>query len=256
MPAGMHGNGHHVAAIYDHMTKGALSATDCATLTVQMNRLIAATKGLETKGKAEAAGWIETANYLPGVGTHHSKGAFVLPTPGHADTFRSPPFDPAKPEFLIYGGETADAPLVGVAYQYIGKGDPPPAFAGTNDWWHQHNKTCVGGGGKILAGAEEIPDADCQKLGGFNVQLTGPGGIFGSNGNWLLHVWLAPYEYRPDVFASANPCVLATAVAPLGDPCWKTAHRDASLGIPPGAHDMGNMGNMPGMSHAAVTTSG
>ena len=42
MPAGMHGNGHHVAAIYDHMTKGALSATDCATLTVQMNRLIAA----------------------------------------------------------------------------------------------------------------------------------------------------------------------------------------------------------------------
>lgn len=250
MPPGMHGNGHHMSEIYAGKTKGPLSDDDCAALTEQMNALIKTVQPYPTKGAAEAAGWVETANYLAGVGTHHSKGAFALPKPGQADSFHTPPFDPARPEFLIFGGETASAPLVGVAYQFIGKGDPPAAFAGTNDWWHEHHKTCVGGGGKILAGAEEIPDDECRQLGGSNITLTGPGGIFGNNGNWLLHVWLAPYEYRPDVFASANPCMLDTGVAPTTDPCWKTAH-GAGTGS---TADSDGMVNMPGMHHPATTT--
>lgn len=249
-PVGGHGNGHQMSPVYADETKGALSDTDCAALTEQVDALHAATSDLETKGAAEAAGWVETAEYLKGVGTHHSKGAFPLPAPGEADSFHTPPFDPATPMFLIYGGESADAPLVGVAYQFIGKGDPPPAFAGTNDWWHEHNKTCIGAGGKILAGAEEIPDTECTEIGGHNIVLTGPGGIFGNNGNWLLHMWLAPHEYRPDAFASGHPCMLDTAIAPSSDPCWEIAHRDAAAAAA-AEPDMSDMDHSSGDPHGA-----
>lgn len=237
-PVSGHGNGSHISEIYVGKTKGPLSDADCATLTVQLDELIAATSDLQTKADAEAAGWYELAEYISGLGTHHSK-SFALPTPG-APSAPAVRFDPTTPTFLIYGGEQDDAPLVGAAFHFIGKGDPPEAFAGTNDWWHEHNTTCIGPGGKILAGAKEIPDADCTALGGANIKLTGgPGAIFGDNGNWLLHVWLAPYEYRPDIFASGHPCLLETGVAPDRDPCWEIARRDPSLGAPPtadGAH--------------------
>ena len=32
-----------------------------------------AVRGLETRGKAEAAGWVATVPYVPGLGTHHVK---------------------------------------------------------------------------------------------------------------------------------------------------------------------------------------
>jgi hypothetical protein len=235
-PVSGHGNGSHVSEIYVGKTKGPLSDGDCVALTSQLDELITATEDLSTKADAEAAGWHELAEYISGLGTHHSK-SFVLPTPGAPDSGRA--FDPASPTFLIYGGEQDDAPLVGAAFHFVGKGDPPEAFAGTNDWWHEHNTTCIGPGGKILAGAEEIPDADCAALGGANIKLTGgPGAIFGDNGNWLLHVWLAPYEYRPDIFASGHPCLLESGIAPFADPCWEIARRDPALGPPAvdGAH--------------------
>lgn len=232
-PVGGHGNGSHVAEIYAGKSKGPLSDDDCTALSAQISELVAMTEGLDTRGAAEAEGWYEIAEYIGGLGTHHTM-SFPLPTPGDADGFATPPFEVAKPTFLIYGGESVDAPLVGAAYIFIGKGDPPAAFAGENDWWHEHNTTCIGAGGKILAGAEEVPDEECTALGGHNIRLTGPGGFFGDNGNWLLHVWLEPYEYRPDIFASGHPCMLETGVAPMDDPCWETAHRDPSEGPPPG----------------------
>jgi hypothetical protein len=147
------------------------------------------------------------------------------------------PFDPAKPNFLIYGGPNPDAPLVGVAYAFFGSSTPPEAYTGGNDWWHLHSKICIGPDREILAGAEEISDAQCAALGGTQrnlAQLPGvPAGS--SSGIWLLHVWMVqPYEYRPDIFVSGHPCLVASGVLPQSDPCWATAHRDPSAAPPPG----------------------
>ena len=239
IPPSGHGNGSHVSKIYAGKKKGPLSTTDCAAMTVQWNAVIAATKNYGTRAKAEAAGWHAAADYVVGLGTHHTRGS-IIPKIGDAQT----PFRPDQPNFLIFGGTTGDAPLVGVAYTYIGQGVPPAGFAGGNDWWHEHPTVCIASANKILAGAEAIPDRDCTKLGGFNIHLTGKGGIFGEkNTFFMLHVWLPPYEYRPDVFVAGNPCLLPTGLAPKDNPCWKVLSRDPSLGLPPsagGAHDMGH----------------
>jgi hypothetical protein len=224
-------------------TKGPLSWADCTKLAGQLDQVLAATRGIETKAKGEAAGLRGVGEYIPGLGTHHGQLSTMtlLPDAGSAPTT----FDPGKPQFFIYGGPQANAPIVGVAYTNFDVGAAPPeGFAGGNDWWHEHNKLCMGGGG-ILAGAEEVSDEQCTALGGRNLQITGAGGIFGDRQNWVLHLWLPPYEYRPDLFASGNPCLLANGVAAEDDPCWQIAHRDPSLGPPnppttSGDHDGGH----------------
>jgi hypothetical protein len=140
-------------------------------------------------------------------------------------------FEVTRPAFLIYGGLEPEAPLVGVAYVVSGTSDPPEAFAGSNDWWHLHQKICFGPNGDTLAGAEEIPDEECAALGGTQRDL-GPG-------VWLLHVWMVPdYELRLDAFASGHPCLGETGPLPWEDPCWETVRRDPSQGLPPGTgHD-------------------
>jgi hypothetical protein len=224
-PPGGHGNGNHVHPIYQGMTKGPLSWADCLVLSNQMDVALAAVQGLETRAASEAAGWRELAEYIPGLGTHHSKEFFL---PGS----ETPPFDPAKPQFLVYGGTGPDAPLVGLSYAASGRdGNPPEAFAGTNDWWHLHKKICMGSGRKILAGAEEIPDEECAALGGRQISL--------GEGIWLLHLWIMPdYQLKFDVFVSGHPCLGETAPLPREDACWEEiANHDPADGpLPGGGH--------------------
>jgi hypothetical protein len=303
MPPSGHGNGSHVSSAYAGKSKGPLAWDDCQKLAEQLDRVVAITRGLETRDKGEAAGWLPVAgDYIPGLGTHHGKmgamggmgggstpgsipgvdvqaltrclgdrgidvrggsmpnftdpaftdalracgaplpaGGSPMAVPGAIPGQGSGTFDETAPQFLIYGGPQPDAPLVGVAYTYMGKGGPPEGFAGGNDFWHEHNKICMGGTG-VLAGAEEVPDDHCASLGGHNVQITGPGGVLGDSGNFVLHLWLPPYEYRPDLFVSGNPCLLDSGAAPKDDPCWQAARRDPSPGSPAhaaGAHDGG-----------------
>jgi hypothetical protein len=220
-PLGGHGNGNHVHPIYDGMTKGELSWDDCMALAAQFDRALDVVKDVRTRAAGEAAGWREIAQYIPGLGTHHVRGPFNPRDPSPDG------FDLTKPTFLIYGGTAPDAPLVGLSYAAPGTANPPPAFAGTNDWWHLHQKVCVGQGGTILAGAEEIPDEECTALGGRQVNL--------GSGTWLLHLWIVPpYLYRLDAFASGHPCLGETAPLPWDDPCWEIANRDPRDGLPPG----------------------
>jgi hypothetical protein len=213
------GNGSHVATVYEGKHKGALNEADCRQLKQQFDQANAATEGLETRGAAEAAGWHEIAQYIPGLGTHHIKGSY-------RDIFNAQ-FDPAKPVFLIYGGLDADAPLVGLSYVASGESDPPAAFAGTNDWWHLHQRICLGPAGDILAGAEEIPDEECTALGGRQIDL--------GAGFWLLHVWMVPdYELKLDVFASGHPCLGETEPMDRDDPCWDHVDRHPADGVPAG----------------------
>lgn len=243
-PIGGHGNGSHVAPIYEGMEKGKLSWDDCFQLGRELDEVTAAVSDVLIRSAGEAAGWREVAEYIPGLGTHHAKGFFGggdgPPTGDDGDdsgddggdgdgppTFDLPPFDPAEPTFLIYGGEGPNAPLVGMAYAAPGTSDPPEAFAGNNDWWHLHQKICIGPDREILAGAEEIPDEECEALGGRQIAL-GPG-------IWLLHVWIVPhYQFQPDVFASGHPCLGEGGPLPWEDPCWELANRNPALGLPPG----------------------
>jgi hypothetical protein len=223
-PPSGHGNGSHVNPAYAGKTKGPLAWDVCLQLAGQLDQTLGAVRGLETRAKGEAAGWMGFGQYLPGLGTHHGKLANL-----------SAPFDPAKPTFLIYGGKTGDAPLVGVAFRVANTTVPPEGYAGGNDWYHGHTKVCVGGTG-ILGGGEEMADADCAALGGRNVAI-------GQSGDLLLHVWLPPYEYRPDVFVSGHPCLLADGIAPPSDPCWELARTDPSdlpATPPPAEHDGGH----------------
>lgn len=223
-PIGGHGNGNHVHPIYEGMTKGPLSWDDCLQLGRELDQVIAGLWGLSTRSAAEAAGWRDVAGYIPGLGTHHSKELIPGLTPR--------PFDPTKPDFLIYGGAAPDAPLVGLGYAAPGSSNPPAAFAGTNDWWHLHQRICFKPGQGVLAGGEEIPEEECTALGGRLFTL--PGG-----GVWLLHVWIAPnYQLKLDVFMSGYPCLGETGPQPREDPCWEIVNRDPALGPPPGhGHD-------------------
>jgi hypothetical protein len=257
-PIGGHGNGSHVHEIYQGMTKGMLGWTECQRLSNQFDALLVAMDGLDTRGEAEAQGYRELAEYIPGLGTHHARFSFrgnpggggeapppppEGPEPAGEGDPPPPPLDPSRffggltfevtsPAFLIYGGQQPEAPLVGVAYAFPGTSDPPEAFAGSNDWWHLHQKVCFDAeNGNILAGAEEIPDEECAALGGTQRNL-GPG-------IWLLHVWMVPeYALRLDVFASGHPCLGETGPLPWEDPCWETVRRDPAEGLPPGTgHD-------------------
>jgi hypothetical protein len=238
-PIGGHGNGNHVHEIYQGMTKGPLGWAECRHLANQFDALLAAMDGLDTRGEAEAQGYREVAEYIAGLGTHltlftfggNPDGPDPEPPPDPSQLFEGLTFEVTSPAFLIYGGQDPEAPLVGVAYALPGTSDPPEAFAGSNDWWHLHQTVCYGPEGDILAGAEEIPDEECEALGGMQRDL-GPG-------IWLLHVWVMPdYQLRLDVFSSGHPCLGETGPLPWEDPCWDTIRRDPSQGLPPDAgHD-------------------
>jgi hypothetical protein len=231
-PLSGHGNGHVMNPIYADKHKGPLTWADCLTLSRQLDQTWTAVRAYDTKAKAVKAGFVPAANYTPGLGTHHT---FL---PGAYSGGLLGAFDPAKPAFLTYGGDADDAPLMGVSFTFVGK-IPPPAYAGENDWWHQHTVACFETNPtsfppKDLAEAEEITDEACRALGGTPTKL-GPGA-------WLLHLWLPPHEYRPDIFASGHNCLMHDGVAPDSDPCWTIAHRDPALGLP----DTG----MPGDDHS------
>jgi hypothetical protein len=214
-PPSGHGNGSHMDPAYAGRTKGPLPWDTCRQLAAQLDQTLGAVQGLETRGQAEAAGYFAMGAYLPGLGTHH----------GTFQTLNYTTFDPAKPTFLIYGGNAKTSPLMGVAWRVPNNpAAPPEGYVGGNDWYHKHSRICTAPG---LAGGEEVTDEDCKALGGTNVTI--PGG-----GDYLLHVWLnQPYEYRPDIFVSGHPCLMADGVAPMTDPCWETAHKDPSLVTPP-----------------------
>jgi hypothetical protein len=229
-PLSGHGNGHVVHPIYAGKVKGPLSWGDCLALSRQLDSVWAAVRGYDTKAKAVKAGFVPAANYTSGLGTHHT----FLPGAFSGALFGT--FDAAKPQFLTYGGDGDDAPLMGVSYTFVGT-TPPAAYAGENDWWHEHTKACFEANPtsfppRDLAQAEEISDEACRALGGVPTAL--------GNGAWLLHLWLPPREYRLDIFASGHNCLGKDQVAPDSDPCWEIAHRDPALGLPAGHDDPGD----------------
>jgi hypothetical protein len=89
-PPSGHGNGGHVHPFYEGKIKGPLSWPDCLKIGAELDSTVAATRGFETKGKAEAAGWRQAAPYIEGLGTHHVRGGggMGVPTGEEAERIR------------------------------------------------------------------------------------------------------------------------------------------------------------------------
>lgn len=193
------GHGDHGEEHYAGMEKGMLSWDDCLVLSQNFDNAVEFAQQYPTLGDAEAAGWVRTVNYATGMGTHHrNPNSGVLPAPGV--------FDPDEPTYLQYGGNSADAPLVGMSW-YVNSGSMPPAgFVGDNDWWHVHPQLCFRNG-------LVIRDGPCQP---------GDGGVtLNLEDYWMVHAWIVPgWEFKPDVFVNHHPCLEAGGPAPDDDPCW------------------------------------
>jgi hypothetical protein len=136
-----------------------------------------------TAADAAANGYPKLTMYFPGLGAHYIDLGLL---------FDNAPFDPARPETLLYGGDGPDAQLVGINYIVYSGTEPPAGFAGTWDVWHEHPSLCLVGG--IVIG--EQPAAECQSLGGTWLDFSG---------FWLLHVWSIPgWEAPEGIFSHEN----------------------------------------------------
>lgn len=181
--------------------KGELSWDDCLAVSSDFDEVMKFAMQWPTRGQAEAAGWTASANYAEGQGTHHALGSPLSST-----------FDPHRPTFLMFDGNTADAKLVGVAwFVYHPGGTPPDGFPGNNDWWHQHPILCMSSQTGLI-----IFDGPC------------PPGTAGNTVNlpdyWLLHAWIIPgWQHLSDVFVGHHPCLLASGPATPDDECWADA---------------------------------
>jgi hypothetical protein len=117
-----------------------------------------------TLAKALRAGFTLAAEYAPGLGSHYMKYSLIYK-----------PFDPAKPDMLLFDGDVPTSKLVGLAYYVYDSQGPPEGFAGSFDEWHQHPYTCVG-----PHGAHFDKDDDA-------IECRGRG-----RNAWMLHLWVTP----------------------------------------------------------------
>jgi len=134
-----------------------------------------------TAASAVAAGYQQVTAYIPGIAAHYLRV-------GQVDGL----FDPAQPEFLLYG---RNGQLVGVAYYAVGAA-PPAGFAGGADMWHQHLDLCIDPHTLMVIGGERTPPDQCAARGGV---------ILGGQDRWLLHAWVVPgWESSEGVFSHTN----------------------------------------------------
>jgi hypothetical protein len=178
--AGNSGHGHRGPVPFqplDAATREALAAQVAAS-----NAFVAAHP---TAADAEADGYRRITPYVPCIAAHYIKG-------GELTT----PFDPNKPEIVLYDGTEPTSKIVGLSYlQFATKDQAPEGFAGPTDPWHVHEQLCLGGGGVL--GDESTTEEDCAARGGRVAKL----------GNlWMNHMWNVPgWESRWGLFSSEHP---------------------------------------------------
>ena len=185
-------NDGHTSAFFAFYTtpKGPLSQNDCLVVSADIETARDFAAHYPTVAAAQAAGWVQATVYTPGQGVH-----FVDPTR------RTGPFDPNRPNYLMYNGTAPTNNLVGMMFLVdTGSSTTPPAgFPGGNDQWHNHGLLCVKGG--VVIG-EIGENGMTQSL------CTGEGGVVTDlSTQWMVHVWLPVYAgwQATDIFNVDHP---------------------------------------------------
>jgi hypothetical protein len=185
-------NDGHTTAFFNFYTtpKGPLSQSDCQMVDVDIQTARNFASHYPTVAAVEAAGWKLATVYTPGQGAH-----FVDPSRVTG------PFDPEKPNYLMYNGTSPTNNLVGMMFLVdTGSSTTPPAgFPGANDHWHNHGPLCVRNSDQVVIG--EIPPmtaAQCTAQGGTVTDLSS---------QWMVHVWLPVYAgwQATDIFNVSHP---------------------------------------------------
>lgn len=226
VPNSVTGPGMGSVNFYAGVTRQALDYTTCKEVALQFDQAKTYAKQYPTLGDAQAAGFKNTFDFIPGMGTHTGRDTItpamladpnfdklnpIIPNSAIDDVF-----DPAHPEFLQYNGNTPGSVLIGMSY-YVRTttGLPPEGFAGSNDWWHHHPTLCFNPTTAVAFGANTT-DAGCAASGGVNVHL---------QNYYMLHIWVVDgIEYLGDIHAPMHPCIVGTgAIFDMNDPCHHSA---------------------------------
>jgi hypothetical protein len=180
------------ATFYPEM-KGPLNTTDCKALRRDLRAARSFALQYPTAAEAVAGGFRFIAPYV------HGQGAHYISSEGIGSTI-----DPTKPNLLLFGGNSPNARLVGMAWIVnSGQAPPPVGLPGNNDHWHRHMSLCFANG--IVVG-DGISDAACSARGGSNID---------TSNLWLLHAWrIQDWLYMPDVFRPHHPRLMDTPPTP------------------------------------------
>ncbi len=168
---------------------------DRATSAEQLQAASDAACALRTTADAARAGYVRSANFTQGVGTHWTNWNLV-----------DEPFDPARPAMLLYANLAGVTQLIGFSY-WLRTSDPagPAGFAGGADFWHRHYGMCFEPSG--LLDREDIRAP----------ALCDPGETY-VNGRdmWMLHAWIVPGSANAwGTFAGLNPQLCSRTVADI-----------------------------------------
>jgi hypothetical protein len=148
---------------------------------------------LRTPADAARAGYVLSANYDEGIGTHWTNWRLV-----------DAPFDATRPSMLLYGPRLGETQLVGFSY-WVRTSSPtgPDGFAGTADKWHRHFGMCFDSTGMLERENVRSPRL-CH------------GTFVNGTDIWMLHAWVVPGA--PNVwglFAPLNPQLCRRDVADI-----------------------------------------
>jgi hypothetical protein len=143
-----------------------------------------------TAADAMKDGWFKATRSLYGIGAHYVRSNIL-----NAST----PFDPMRPNILLFDGEGPDAKFAGVSY--LVAGTAPKGFVGPYDSWHTHQSVCVKGGTIVSLNEPGSPvwysEPECVAAGGAVLPLAS---------DEMLHVWIGPdYIKGAPIFAHDHP---------------------------------------------------
>ena len=119
------------ANFYPEM-KGRLSGRDCRHLKANLTASRRYAAQFPTAADAMAAGFHMIVPYVHGMGAHYI-GPDGIPTT----------VNPDRPNFLLYGGNGPDAPLVGLMW-FVNSGQAPPVDGGSGSDGGRHEMSKTG----------------------------------------------------------------------------------------------------------------
>jgi hypothetical protein len=191
------GNGHEHA-----VPEGFGEPLDAATEMQQRQQLAHAYElqaEYPTVADAEAAGYVRSGPFSPGLGAHYGLGGGI----GGAGADGPDGAPEVGAPMLIYDGVEPDSPIAG--FMYMARSyteEPTEGFAGPDDVWHYHTDVCITMGpegiGAPLGADRSATQAQCDEFGGFLIAKT----------NYMVHVWSVPgYESRDGLFSNLNPAI-------------------------------------------------